>query len=157
MKHLFRSDRGSAIVELAVALPGVMLIMTGIFTFSIALNQKLALTEAISAGGRTLALDAGDTDPCTTTTNAIYAASPGLKSNSISLTYTLNPTPLIPSAAVNYGTGTTSCPGAGGKANTNLAGGGNAQIQATYPCNISVYGLSFGTCTLNAAIQEVVQ
>lgn len=50
MKHLFRSDRGSALVELAVALPIVMLIMTGIFSFSIALNQKLVLTEAISAG-----------------------------------------------------------------------------------------------------------
>ena len=60
MKHLFSSNHGSALVELAVALPIIMFIMTGVFTFSVALNQKLVLTEAISAGGRFLAADVGD-------------------------------------------------------------------------------------------------
>jgi Flp pilus assembly protein TadG len=149
MKHLFSSNHGSALVELAVALPIIMFIMTGIFTFSVALNQKLVLTEAISAGGRFLAADVGDTNPCSATTAVIHAAAPNLSNSSLTLTYTLN--------GVQSG---TSCPGSttnSSTVNTNLASGKNAQIRATYPCNISVYGVSFGACTLNASIQEVVQ
>jgi Flp pilus assembly protein TadG len=157
MKHVCKSSQGSALVEMAITLPLIMLIMTGIFSFSIALSQKLILTEAVSAGGRTIAADADDTDPCTTATNAIYAAAPSLKSASITLTYTLNPTPLTSTTAVSYGSGTTKCPGASGAANANLVSGGNAEIQASYPCEISVYGKSLGSCTINSAIQEDVQ
>ena len=113
---------------MAITMPLLMLIMTGIFTFSIALSQKLILTEALSAGGRTMAADAGDTDPCTTTTNAIYVAAPSLKSASITLTYTLNPSPSTSTTAVSYGSGVTTCPGASGAANANLTSGGNAEI-----------------------------
>lgn len=76
--HLPGSESGSSLVELAVTLPIILLIMTGIFTFSIAFNQKLVLAEAVSTGGRFLATDRGDTDPCATTASRVYAASPPL-------------------------------------------------------------------------------
>ena len=54
-------EEGGALVEMAVTLPIVMVIMTGVFSFSIALYQKLQLAEAVSVGGRQLAVARGQT------------------------------------------------------------------------------------------------
>jgi len=142
-------QEGGSLVEMAVTLPIVMAVMTGIFTFSIALYQKLQLCEAISNAGHLLATDRGDTNPCSTATSAIYAAAPGLKQSNITLTYTLN--------AVSYGSGTTTCPGSSGAANANMVAGGTAEIQATYTCAIGVYGMSNLTCNLASSVTEIVQ
>ena len=149
-RSLLRGENeGGALVELAVTLPVVMIIMTGIFSFSIALYQKLQLAEAVSVGGRFLAVDRGDTDPCAATTAKIDAAAPGLTAASINLTYTLN--------GVSQGSGTTSCPGKSGAANADMVAGGYAQIVASYPCSLTVYGMKFSTCSLGTQITEVVQ
>ena len=73
---LGHDTRGGALVETAVSMPIILVLMTGIFSFSIALHQKLALAEAVSAGGRVLAVERGDTDPCQKATDAIYAQRP---------------------------------------------------------------------------------
>jgi len=146
-RFLRSGNEGSAMVEMAVTLPVVMLIMTGLFSFSIALYQKLLLSEAISAGGRLLAVDRGDTDPCQTVANSIYANSPGLTKASINLTFVLN----------GVTTNAATCPGASGGANANMIAGGNAQIQVTYPCTLMVYSKSFGACSMQTAVTEVVQ
>jgi Flp pilus assembly protein TadG len=134
---------------MAVALPIMMIMLTGIFSFSMALYQKLQLAEAISNAGRVLAAERGDTDPCQKTTNAIYSAAPGLSQNSLKLTYTLG--------SQSYSEGTTSCPGAGGAANPYMVAGGTATITATYPCSLSVYGMKLASCSLGSQITEVVQ
>jgi Flp pilus assembly protein TadG len=139
-----RDMRGSAIVETAVALPVILLLMTGIFSFSIALHQKLTLAEAVSNGGRVLAAERGDTDPCKTTTTAIYAAAPTLSKSNMTISYTLN--------GVAVGSGVTTCSGT-----TNMVAGQSAEIVATYPISISVYGKSFGSFPLTTQITEVVQ
>jgi len=141
---LTRDMHGSALVETAVALPVILLLMTGIFSFSIALHQKLTLAEAVSNGGRVLASERGDTDPCKTTTSAIYAAAPTLSQSNMTLSYNLNGTPV--------GSGVTTCSGT-----TNMVAGGSAEITATYPISISVYGRSFGSFPLTTQITEVVQ
>jgi Flp pilus assembly protein TadG len=146
-RFLGSENEGSALVEIAVTLPVVMLIMTGLFSFSIALYQKLQLAEAISAGGRVLAVDRGDTDPCKTAATAIYAAAPGLAQGSINLTFVLN----------SVTTNAATCPGTSGAANPNMTSGGSAQIQATYPCTLMVYSKSFGACSMQTAVTEVVQ
>ena len=46
------NTRGSALVEMAVVLPPLLLVITGVAAFSIALAQKLELAEAVSNGGR---------------------------------------------------------------------------------------------------------
>jgi Flp pilus assembly protein TadG len=142
-------DGGSAIVEMAVALPVLMLIMTGIFSFSIALYQKLLLAEAVSAGARYLSVDRGDVDPCTTASNLIYANAPGLNKADVSLTYTLN--------GVSYGAGVTTCPGAKSTANPNMVATKSAEVDATYPCSLQVYGMKFTSCSLATQVSEVVQ
>jgi Flp pilus assembly protein TadG len=149
LRCLRSEDHGGALVEMAVALPIMMIMLTGIFSFSMALYQKLQLAEAVSNAGRVLAAERGDTDPCQKTTNAIYAAAPGLSRNSLTLTYTLG--------SQSYSAGTISCPGAGGVANPYMVAGGTATITATYPCSLSVYGMKLASCSLGSQITEVVQ
>jgi Flp pilus assembly protein TadG len=139
-----KGEEGGALVEMAVTLPLIMLIMTGIFSFSIAIYQKLQLAEAVSNGGHYLAVDRGDTDPCLTVANAIYAAAPGLNQGSLSLTFTING---------GASTGPTCA-----SSSASMVSGGTAQIQASYPCTLSVYGMNFASnCSLQTQITEVVQ
>lgn len=135
-------EHGGALVEIAVVLPVLLLLMTGIFSISIALYQKLELAEAVSAGGRFLAVDRGDTDPCAMTAAKIYAAAPSLSQKKISLTFVLNG---------------TSYPGATCSGTTNMVSGGTAHVNATYPCSLNVYGVKFSACSLGESATEVVQ
>ena len=132
-------------------MPIVLLVLTAIFFFSIALFQKMQLAEAVSIGGRYLAVDRGDTDPCKSTATQIYSAAPGFTQSKLTLTFTLN-------GVVTNG---ASCPGTSGLANANMVSGGAAQVQATYPCTLSFFP-AFGhtpstTCSLTSRITELVQ
>lgn len=131
-------------------LPIFLMILIALFTFSIVIYQKFELAEAVSIGGRFLAVDRGDTDPCAATATKIYNAAPGLTQSKLTLTFTLN----------GVATGAT-CPGASGAANANMISGDNAQILASYPCSYLVFpafGNSYSsTCVLQAQITEVVQ
>jgi Flp pilus assembly protein TadG len=141
-----RSDkRGGALVEFAVTLPLFLMLITAIFSFSMAIYQKLELAEAVAAGGRVLASDRGDTDPCKTTAAAIAAAAPTLSSSG--LTY---------SFSINGGTATGgTCTGSAGA--SNMLTGHTAMVSAGYPCSIQVYRFSFPGCTLASTISEQVQ
>lgn len=158
-----RDNEGGALVEMAISLPIMLLVMTGIFSFSVALYQKLQLAQAVGNAGRLLAVDRGSNDPCADATNAIYAAAPGLTQSGISVTYNLyNPNP--PSG----GTGAIGSSGALGKScytaggNVYMGAGGTAEIQASYSgCMlniVNVWGKNMkGACTLSAQVTEVVQ
>ena len=137
-----RNTEGGALVEMAVTLPLLLVIMTGIFSVSVAMYQKLLLTEAVSAGGRFLAADRGDPNPCTSTNTVIQNAASTL-TGTFAFTYTLN----------GVASGST-CSGT-----TNLIAGKNAQINVTYPCNIMWFGTtkSYTGCTLGGQIVEQVQ
>ena len=152
IRALAGSDtRGSALVEMAVALPPVLLVITGVAAFSIALAQKLELAEAVSNGGRVLAAGRGVVDPCTKAYTAVDAAAPTLSANGIKLTIVLN--------GVSTGTpsATPSCPGSSGQPNANMVLGGNATISATYTCSIHAYGFTYPGCNLGTSLTEVVQ
>jgi Flp pilus assembly protein TadG len=141
---LRRNEAGGSLVELALSLPILLLIMTGIFSFSIALNQKLEVTEAVSTGGRFLAIDRGDTDPCASTAAKVYAAAPTLGQSSMTFAF-----------AITNGTTTTSyskptCSGA------IMTTGGSAMLQVSYPCSLSVYGATF-PCHISTQVTEVIQ
>lgn len=142
--RLHFETQGGALVEFSVTLPVILLLMTGIFSFSMALYQKLQMAEAVSAAGRVLAVDRGDTDPCKTTAAALYAAAPLLSKSNMTISFTLNGVPV--------GSGVTTCSGT-----TNMISGQPAQIVATYPVGVGVYGKNFGTFNLGTQITEVVQ
>ena len=145
---LHSRTEGSALVETAVTLPLVLFLMTGIFAFSIALYQKMELEEAVSTGGRTMAADRGDTDPCTTTTNSILAATPSLNHKTLTINYTLNGTTTPAVAGTAEG---TACNG------FSLNSGANAVVTATYPCTLNIYGGNYVTCTMTSQVTEVIQ
>jgi Flp pilus assembly protein TadG len=131
---------------MALAMPIMMMMLTGIFTFSQALYQKLQLAEAVSNGGRVMAAERGATDPCADTTTAIQNAAPGLAKTSITISYNIDGNP--------YG---TSCKTAGGANNPLMPAGTTAQVLATYPCTLSVYGIKTLTCSIGSQVTEAVQ
>lgn len=134
-------ETGSVLIETALVMPIILLMMTGIFSFSIALYQKEALAHGVSTASRYLATEAGATDPCADTAAKLFASAPTLASKSIKLSFVLD--------GVSYG---ATCSGT-----THLKTGYTAQVTATYPCTLSWYGVSPTTCSLQESITEVVQ
>ena len=141
-----KGERGSALVEMAVTLPILFVILTGIFSFSIALYQKLELAQAVSTGSRFLATDRGDTDPCASTATKVYAAAPGLTPSSMTFNFGITGTS---GTTATYTTPTCS----GAVMNT----GGSAHLKITYPCTLQVYGMNFASCSLSTAVTDVIQ
>ena len=65
MRSLFcctlKNDEGVSAIEFAIISPVLILLMTGVFQFGIAMNQHLNLTNAVAQGALTLALSRGTT------------------------------------------------------------------------------------------------
>ena len=154
LRYFHLGDTGGALVETALVMPILLCLMTGIFSVSTALYQKLQLAEALSSGGRVLAAERGLTDPCADTVTAINSAAPGLATQNIGLTITIN--------GNNYGTNTSTvtcagATGAGGANNPNMPAGAIATIQATYPCSLSIYNIRGLSCAISSQIAEAIQ
>ncbi len=100
-----RSERGAALVELAVALPLLLIIMVGTIDFGRAFRTAMIVTNAVRAGAQF-----GSQNPVnsTNTTGMVAAANAVLSANGLS------PEPLMPSAqtfcqcATNSGTFTNA-------------------------------------------------
>jgi Flp pilus assembly protein TadG len=141
-----RSDeRGSTLIELALCIPILLMIVTGITSIGFALNNYLMLTNSVQIGARQLAILSGQTtDPCLAVSSTISAASPLLRSANLSYTFTINGTAY---------TGTTCTAGA-----ARLLEGTSATVQVTYPCSLIIYGKNLvPSCTLSAQTTELVQ
>ncbi len=145
------NESGQALVEFAVSLPLLLLIVTGILTFGLALNNYVVLTNATDTGARALAISSGQTtDPCATAVNAIYAAAPILKPTSFTFNFVLNGT--------HYSGTTCSSPSSTTGAAANLAHQSPAQVTVTYPCSLAVFGINYApACSLQAQTTELVQ
>ena len=139
---LGRNEEGGALVELALTVPVMLGLITAIVTFGIAFSNQVTLTQAVGSAGQYLSqIRSSSTDPCEDTYTALTNAAPGLSAASISLTTTLNG---------NKNTGNT-CSGK----QTQLVQGGTVTVYATYPCTLSIYGVSFASsCQLTAQVTE---
>lgn len=140
--RLCRGEEGGAMVEIALTVPVLLGVMTGIITFGIAYSNQLTLTQAVGSAGQYLAqIRTSTTDPCASTFTALKNAAPSLKSSDISMTVTMNGTALT----------STSCSGS----QTYLVQGTPVSVYATYPCSLSIYGIKFaGSCQLAAKVTE---
>jgi Flp pilus assembly protein TadG len=142
-----RRDNGQSLIEFALSLPILLLVVTGIFTFGIAMSNYEMLTNATSVGGHQLAISRNQTaDPCATAVSAVSSAAPYLKSSSLTYSFVID--------GVAFPT-TTSC----SSAVTNLVAGTAAQVTVTYPCQFSVYGNKnmIPSCFLTARSVEIIQ
>jgi Flp pilus assembly protein TadG len=156
LTRLHAGSEGGALVEFALCLPALLLILTGIASFGFALNNYLELTNAVQIGGEQLAIARDNTtDPCNTIASAVYKAAPYLKQSSISLTTVIYTSS---TASASYPGATCSSSSTSTGAAGNLTQGQAAQVTATYPCSLSVYGANIiPGCTLHAQITEIVQ
>ncbi|MDE3104880.1 MAG: pilus assembly protein [Acidobacteriota bacterium] len=145
------SEDGSSLVEFAVVMPVLLLFLTGMMTFGIALNQYLQLTDSVRIGAEAAAIARGTTtDPCSTATTASDAALSSLTKTSITYSFTIN-------GSTYTGTTCTS-------ALSNMLQGKTFQMKATYPCSMVVYGVLGSVvnydpsgCTLTAQTAEMIQ
>jgi Flp pilus assembly protein TadG len=156
-----RGEDGSSLIEFALCLPPLLLLMTGIFAFGIAVANYVELTNACSAGSMQLAISRGQLsspwDPCALAVSSVQAAAPSLTAGSMKFVVVLNgttyPTGGTPTASLSC-TSTSNTNGAAG----NLVQGQAATVTVTYPCNLTVYkSNNFPSCTLTAKTSELVQ
>jgi Flp pilus assembly protein TadG len=132
----WRSERGSAIIEMAATLPILALLVLGIGRLGVTFNNFIALTDAVRNGSRQLTTGRGVSNPCQSARNRVYAAAPTLSQAQMSLTMTLNGGTVA----------NNSC------SNTALTAGQDATVAATYPCDIAFFGIDFApNCTLTAS------
>jgi len=141
-KNRIGNEEGNVIVELALTLPLLMLLFTGMVSFANAYNNELNLTQAVGAGAQYLQqIRTSTTDPCADVLTTIENAAPNLTGTSINLTLTMG------GQKVNK----TTCSGD----QTDLVEGSPVTVQATYPCVLSGYNLAFtSSCQLSAEVTE---
>jgi Flp pilus assembly protein TadG len=141
-----KTDAGQALLEFALVLPLLLALVLGIIFFGIALNNYITLTNATNIGAQLLSFSRNQTtDPCQTTSQAVYAAAPNLTQANLKFTIALNGTNVVTNAA------SPSCSTAA------LVAGQSAAVTVTYPCNLTFFTFNPGSCTLTAQTAEVIQ
>jgi Flp pilus assembly protein TadG len=113
-------DAGAALVELAIVLPVLLMIIFGVYVFSIGYNAKTELTGAVREGARAVALRQTSPSPV----QVVRTAAPGL-----------TPVPAV--------TVVTACP-------ATPSAGQNAVVRATHDMNWSIPFFGEGTWTITA-------
>jgi len=144
-------ERGAALVELAMTVPVLLLMITGISSIGLFLEQDMQLTDAVNVAAKELAISRGNTtDPCNLVYSAVTAAAPYLTPASMTLTTNLNGNS-YPGNSCGSGSTTTGAAG-------NLVQGEPASVTVTYPCSLAVYGNNLVPgCTIVAQLSEIVQ
>ncbi|HEX3891824.1 MAG TPA: TadE/TadG family type IV pilus assembly protein [Terracidiphilus sp.] len=152
-----RGEDGGSLVEFALVAPLMMMLITGMFSVGIALNNYMVLTNGVSAGARAFALSRGITvttssggtsqitDPCAYAVQIAKQAAPNLNSSAASFAITWTPNG---GTAANY---TTTCSG------ITLNSGDSVQVKASYPISMIVYGWRPGALSLTGQTTELVQ
>jgi Flp pilus assembly protein TadG len=142
-------QRGQAAVEFALVVPVLLTLVIAVAVFGIAFNNDLALTFATSNAAQLLSISRGQTtDPCKTTSQAVFLAAPNLTQSNIKFTIVLNGTAVATNSATPTCSGTQS----------NLVQSANAQVTASYPCNLQIMGMNpVPNCTLTAKTTMVIQ
>ena len=148
---LRKQQRGQSVVEIALTLPILLLVVTGITTFGIAITNYVQLTEATNVGGRALAISRNEVvDPCATAASAVQGAAPSLKPASLTYSFVLN--------GSSFNGSTCNSPNVNSGAAGDLVQGQPATITVTYPCVLRVYGVNYApNCMLTAKTTELVQ
>lgn len=131
-------------LEFAFTVPILLMLVTGIVSFGIVLQNSLVLTNAVNTGAQLLAASRGQTtDPCGTASAAIETAAPNLAAGSLSFTFVIN--------GSSYSS--TSCSSGA----SNMTQGASAEVKATYPCLFKIFETVMPSCTLSAQTTEIVQ
>jgi Flp pilus assembly protein TadG len=148
---LARDERGNALIEFALLIPILFTLLLGIIKFGMAFNNYVVLTNATNLGATALSISRGSTtNPCTTASAAVYAASPRLTQASLTFAIELNGAYVAGTAATPVAS--PSC------ATAALVSGQQAVVMVQYPCNVKLFSYNPApTCTLTAQTAEAIQ
>jgi Flp pilus assembly protein TadG len=149
-------SEGSSLIEFALIVPMMLVLITGMFSVGIALNNYMVLTDAVGSGARALALARGQTipaiaasDPCAYTVQTISSAASGL--DTTKLTYSIVWTTATSTGATSTSTYTNTCSG------VSLSPGDTVQVKASYPFSLVIYGLAPGHLNIQSQTTQLVQ
>jgi Flp pilus assembly protein TadG len=128
-------EEGSALFELAMALPLLTMLLVGIIKAGILFYDYVTLADAVAVGARTLATSRGVSTACTSAETALTNAATNLATSAIAITISFPSTNAY----------SDSCTG-------SLYSGDAADVQATYPCNLVIpfVGNLWPSCTLTS-------
>jgi Flp pilus assembly protein TadG len=145
------AESGQSAIELAVCLPMLLILVTGLCTYGLAINKYMILTDAVNEGARQLAVSRGQTtDPCASTVSSVTAAAPSLTASNLTFSININGSTYAGTSCSSASTYT----GAAG----NLQLGVPAGVTVTYPCTLGMFRNSGpSSCTLMATTTELVQ
>ena len=145
-------EDGQSLVEMAMVLPVLLLVLTGIFSFGLTFSAYIILTEATGTAARAVAISRGTTtDPCSVAVAAFYGSAPTLSQTGLTFTYVFNNTSAITGTSCSS---TSTATGAAG----NLVQGQPATLSVTYPCSLRVFRSNLvPNCVLKAQTTEIVQ
>jgi Flp pilus assembly protein TadG len=150
-------NEGGSLVEFALVAPLMIMLITGMFSLGLALNNYMVITNGANAGARAFALSRGVTvtnssgttsqitDPCAYAVQIAQQAAPNLNSSSASFAITWTPNG---GTAKSY---TTTCSG------ITLSSGDTVQMQVTYPFSVMVFGWSPTSLNMTQQTTELVQ
>ena len=153
MPRVCGADDGSSLIELALCLPPLLLLTTGIFAFGMAVNNYAMLTNAAGSGATQLSVSRGGSlDPCAAVAAAVTAAAPMLVPANLTYVTVINGSSYAgPSCA-------SSSLGSGAAGVLTLGKGTQASVSVGYPCHLALYGLnSFPNCILTAKSSDMIQ
>ena len=140
-----RREEGQALVEFALVLPVLLMIVTGITSFGLVFYRYVTLTDAVRVGARTLALQRGNADPCTSAANQTVASAVDVGLTNSELTFLHN-------GAAFYAS--SSCTDTG----TSWNQGDSVTVQAQIPYSLSIFGvLTVASGTLTAHATDAVE
>jgi Flp pilus assembly protein TadG len=166
LRSLNSDAEGSALVEMALVLPLMMVLILGITSMGLATNAYIILSHATDVGARYIAISQGNfangaNNPCASAATQIQAAAPVLSASKLSYSITLSPS--ASGTATTYtssnggsGFGSGSTCGTGGTAAMGT-GLGTVTVTLTYPYQLLFYGRSPTTLTLTASTTEIIQ
>ena len=144
--NFFRSEEGSAMVEMALLLPVFLLIVLGVIDYGLIIEKRIRLAEAVAAGAAYASLPGNALDIAGTQTAATLAAASMAEMNVTATAF-------------------WSCTAGGSQVNANtICSGGSGPMQwvevdatATPPLKFQVPGLPLNLPLTATAIHRVVR
>ena len=156
-------EQGQAMVEMAFVAPVILLVLTGIVSFGIAMNQYELLTYGTASGARAFALSRNQAswsptsagDPCEYAYDMATAAMPTLKTTNLTMNITFTPPSGADNSAATW-SGVTAASGCSGFALDGTDINGTVTITTTYPVSPLLYGRTM-TLNLTATTAQQIQ
>jgi Flp pilus assembly protein TadG len=151
-------SEGGSLVEFALILPMMMLLITGMFSIGVGINNFMVLTNGVGSGARALALSRGQTvpalagtDPCAYAVQLIGNATPSLKQSALSYTIVWTPTTGTGGTYTATSTSSSVC------SSVSMSSGDTVQVKASYPFTLILMGWRPTSLPMTVQATELVQ